>query len=75
MNNRIRLITPFFLAAALLLGIKDGYIALWKDEDPQPWKILPLHADQLPETDQIMLEHGIRIRSEEELWELLEDHS
>lgn len=75
MKKKRKGITSLLMTAVLLLGIKDGYVALWKDEDPQPWKILPLRSDSLPVADQLMLKKGIVIRSERELWELLEDYS
>lgn len=75
MKKKRKGITSLLMTAVLLLGIKDGYVALWKDEDPQPWKILPLRCDSLPVADQLMLKKGIVIRSERELWELLEDYS
>lgn len=57
-----------------LLGIHDGYIALWKGEDPQPVKIFPYRADALPAEDQKRLEQGIRIGDEGSVTRILEDY-
>ena len=59
--------------AGFLLGVHDGYIALWKGEDPEPIRIFPYSAELLPPEDQAALEKGIPIRSREDLTALLED--
>ena len=40
-------ILSLLLVFGFLLGISDGYIALWKDEDPVP-QVFPYRADRLP---------------------------
>ena len=60
------------LAIGFLLGTCRGYLALWKDEAPDPVQIFPIPVDSLPEADRSTLEEGIRARSEIELNELLE---
>lgn len=57
-----------------LLGIHEGKIALWKDEDPQPMKVFPFYARFLPSADRRALEEGIRFESEEDLKRLLTDY-
>ena len=57
-----------------LLGIHDGYIALWKDQDPEPVKVFPYKASNLPEADQRLLKRGISISQDSELTKLLEDY-
>ena len=61
------------LVLAFLLGIRDGYIALWKDGSPEPCRVFPYRAESLPKADQESLKKGIRIESREELSQLLED--
>ena len=61
------------LAAMFLLGSHKGYLALWKDEGPDPFQIFPVKVDSLPEADQKKLSDGIPARSELELSSLLED--
>ncbi len=70
-------LAPFLCTAAMfgfLLGIHEGRIALWKDEDPQPYKVFPYHARMLPADDRRALEEGIRFESAEELVRMLEDY-
>ena len=62
------------LALTFLLGIHDGYIALWKEGSPEPAEVFPYKASLLPEADQKRLEKGIRIESKKDLLELMEDY-
>ena len=64
----------FLVVFGLLLGIHDGKIALWKDEDPQPIQISPYRASLLPPADQNVLKHGIPIEDEHHLNRLLQDY-
>lgn len=57
-----------------LLGIHEGKIALWKNEDPQPVKVFPFYAKFLPSADRRALEEGIRFESVEDLQRLLTDY-
>ncbi len=61
-------------AISFLLGIQDGYIALWKDGCKAPVEVFPFRAEMLPTSDQKRLEEGIRIESSEELARLMEDY-
>lgn len=61
------------LLLALLLGIRDGYLALWREEDPQPIAIFQIRADTLPPADQILLKRGLRLGDKEALLAALED--
>ena len=56
-----------------LLGVHNGNIAIWKDDDPTPMRVFPYPAELLPKADKDALEKGIRIDSMEELGRLLED--
>ncbi len=47
--------------AGYLLGISRGYVAVWRDDDPQPWLITEMPASALPPADQAALEKGIRL--------------
>ena len=64
---------PALLALMFLLGNYKGYLALWKEDRPEPFQIFPLQIASLPEQDQDALERGIPARSETELSSLLED--
>ena len=61
------------LTLMFLLGNYKGYLALWKEDRPEPFQIFPLQIASLPQADQAALESGIRARSETELSSLLED--
>ncbi len=63
----------YITALGFLIGIHQGRVALWKDEDPEPIKVFPFRAELLPKADQRALEQGIRVESEEELARLLQD--
>lgn len=57
-----------------LLGIHEGQIAIWKDEDPKPAIILPYKAESLPIKDRIALKKGIRFDSIKDIEKLLQDY-
>ena len=62
------------LVLSFLLGVHDGYIALWKDGDTEPAEVFPYRAEFLPESDRLRLEKGIRIHDKEQLLSLMEDY-
>ena len=62
------------VALGFILGIQDGYIALWKDGSAKPVEIFPFQAQLLPEKDQDALEKGIRIENADQLAQLMEDY-
>ena len=62
------------LALSFLLGIQNGYIALWKDNAPEPVKVFSYRASMLPDVDRKALEKGITIPSDSILAEYLEDY-
>lgn len=61
------------LAVMFLLGNHKGYLALWKEGQPDPYQIFPVKIASLPPSDQESLARGIRARSDLELAGLLED--
>ena len=61
------------LAVMFLLGSHKGYLALWKEDRPEPFQIFPVKVDSLPEADRERLSEGIEARSDLELAGLLED--
>ena len=73
MNHINRTLSAFVLFF-MLLGIKDGYLALWKSNDPMPVKVFPVPAASLPGADQILLRRGIRADDPLTLQTLLEDY-
>ena len=70
---KLQQIIPTLMLFGYLLGIKDGYIALWKDGNSNP-TVYPYRAELLPKEDQQQLRQGIRVESKEELARLVEDY-
>ena len=64
----------FILIFSFLLGISDGYISLWIDDQPKPVYVSSYKAENLPVADQQALEKGIHVHSKEELIRLMEDY-
>ena len=62
------------VALGFILGIQDGYIALWKDGCEKPVEVFPFQAQLLPEADQKSLANGIRIENAGQLARLMEDY-
>lgn len=73
MKRFFRLYVAFSLCW-LLLGVKNGYLALWKDEDPEPVHIFPVRIRSLPPADQLALRRGIFAEDLQALLSLLEDY-
>jgi hypothetical protein len=67
-------ILVFLLLAGYLLGIHDGKIALWKNEDPELIRVFPYRAELLPPADQHALQNGIPIEDAHHLSRLLQDY-
>lgn len=65
-------ILVYLLAVGFVLGLKNGYLTLWKNENPV--EVYPYQAKFLPLSDQKMLKNGIEIHSETELAQILEDY-
>lgn len=72
--NHMRKLSRVFVLCWMLLGVKNGYLALWKEEDPQPVQTFSLRVSSLPLSDQILLHRGIRVESADALQALLEDY-
>lgn len=64
----------FIIAFSFILGVQDGYIALWKDGCKNPVEVFPFQAKLLPEADQKALAEGIRIENAAQLARLMEDY-
>ena len=70
MNQRL---ICMLLLLGYLLGIQDGFVALWKDGQTRPVEVFPYPAAALPPQDQEKLGKGTPIKSKQELYRLLED--
>ena len=62
------------LALSFLLGIQNGYIALWKEGCAEPVEVFPFRSEMLPQADQDALKDGIPIIDADHLAQLMEDY-
>ena len=62
------------LAFSFLLGVKNGHLAVWVHDDPQPAHIFPIKVSSLPPADQILLRGGIRAETKTQLMGVIEDY-
>ncbi len=69
-----RKILTQFMVFGFLLGIYRGRIALWKDQDPKPIKVLPYSSELVQGPLRDALEKGIPISSMEDIELLLEKY-
>lgn len=71
-----KMLSQVFCSALLLsflLGVHDGRLAMWKDEDPTPCKVFPCPVIVLPKAVQQQLKAGIRLDTMEDVNRLLEN--
>ena len=74
---KYRKLARFFTAAflvSILVGVHNGRIALWRDNDPKPFKVFPYPVSMLPDEQEQMVRKGIRVESMEELQRLMENY-
>lgn len=57
-----------------LLGVYEGKVALWKDNQKQPMRVFPYSVSMLPKKDQDRLKNGIRVNTLQQLQQMLEDY-
>ena len=62
------------LVFGFLLGVQNGYVALWEDGKPDPIRVFPYLAENLPASDRQALEKGIHLDSKLQLIQLIEDY-
>lgn len=56
-----------------LLGVHNGRLALWKNEDPEPYRVYPCPVCVLPRQEQEALRKGIHIDNMDDLNRFLEN--
>ena len=61
------------LLLGFLIGNYNGRLAVWKEDDPEPYRIYPCPVYLLPRAERQMLQKGIRIDSMEDLSNFLEN--
>ncbi len=71
-KKRLRNATMILLLG-FLLGSYNGRLAVWKDDDPQPYRVYPCPVYLLPAKEQDALRKGIRIDSMDDLHAFLEN--
>lgn len=74
MKNKIR---PRFICMCMilgfLLGTYHGRLAVWKGDDPEPYRVYPCPVYLLPKREQDALQKGIRIDSMDDVSDFLEN--
>lgn len=64
----------FTLLFGLILGIRGGNIALWREGFPDAVQVFPYRAEMLPREAQEALANGISIEDLSQLEELAENY-
>ncbi len=65
---------PGCLLLGFLLGIHNGRVALWKDQDPEPWRVFPYAVSALPRETRQALKAGIPIENMEDLENFIKNY-
>ncbi len=61
------------LALGFLVGSYNGKIAVWKDDDPEPFRVYPCPVYLLPKKERDALTKGIRIDDMDDVSRFLEN--
>ncbi len=72
-RNRKTHILSCLLVLGFLLGSYKGRLAVWKDNDPEPYRVYPCPVYLLPKEERDALQRGIRIDSMDDLSDFLEN--
>ncbi len=70
MKKQIYTIILFF---GLYLGLHNGFLALYRQSEPEPAWVFPYRAALYPKIDRQALHEGIPVESEQMLQQLLAD--
>lgn len=71
-NPLARCLCPLLLAG-FLVGTYNGRIAVWKDDDPEPFRVYPCPVYLLPQKERKALRQGIRIEDMDDVRRFLEN--
>ena len=71
--NRISKSIVLLILLGFLVGSYNGRIAVWKDDDPEPFRIYPCPVYLLPKKERDMLGRGIRIDDMNDVQNFLEN--
>lgn len=66
-----RMLIPIILG--FLLGSYNGRLAVWKGDDPLPYRVYPCPVYLLPQKERQMLQQGIRVDDMDDLSRFLEN--
>lgn len=69
---KAQLLCPILLLG-FLIGVHNGRVALWKNEDPEPFRVFPCPVCVLPAKDQQALKKGIRLDDMDDVNRFLEN--
>ena len=72
--KRKRNLACLLLLLSFILGTSRGFVAVWRDDDPQPWLVTDMPVSALPKADQDALEQGIRLPDDMPMAQALEDY-
>ena len=72
-NQFLKNLLPVALMLTFFVGVHNGRLALWKNEDPTPCKVFPCPIILLPTKVQEQLKHGVRLETIEDVNRLLEN--
>ncbi len=71
-KNRLRFLCTSLLLG-FLLGSYQGRLAVWKDDDPEPYRVYPCPVSLFPREEREALQRGIRIDSMDDVSQFLEN--
>lgn len=61
------------LLLGFLIGCYRGRIAVWKDDDPEPFRVFPCPVSVLPKKDREALIKGIYVQDMDDVSQFLEN--
>ncbi len=71
-RNWMRPILPALLLG-FLVGSYNGRLAVWKNDDPEPYRVYPCPIYLLPKKERAALQQGIPINDMDDVSEFLEN--
>jgi hypothetical protein len=71
-QQKLRSVLPALLLG-FLIGSYNGRLAVWKTDDPEPYRVYPCPVYLLPKRERAALMRGIRIDSMEDVADFLEN--
>lgn len=58
---------------SFLVGSYNGRLAVWRNDDPEPFRVYPCPVQLLPKAERDALQRGIRINNMDDLDHFLEN--